>query len=470
MVNQIEVRNPRTGKYDYAIAPPTSEELTTISHQLRQQQIQWFQGGLENRIQVLQNWQEVILSYKDEILAALILDTGRKTESILEIDGLISAIDRWCNISPKLLESEAEKNSSIPFIKIKQHSKTYPLVGVISPWNFPLLLSTIDTIPALISGCSVLVKPSEITPRFIKPLLTTINAIPQLKEVFTYIAGDGKTGANLINQVDLICFTGSLVTGKKVGENAAKNFIPAFLELGGKDPAIVLETANLDLATSAILWGSVINAGQSCLSIERVYVAQSIFKPFIEKLVKKAKELNLAYPTLDDGKIGPIISTAQAEIIKTHLEDAIAKGAKVCCGGKVEQLGGGYWCHPTVLTEVNHDMKIMTEETFGPIIPVMTFVNIQEAIQLANDSIYGLSGAVFAGAENEALAVANNLEVGAISINDAGLTALIHEGEKNAFKYSGLGGSRMGAAALQRFRRKQSFMIKTQPIVDPWWF
>ncbi|NEP07053.1 MAG: aldehyde dehydrogenase family protein, partial [Okeania sp. SIO4D6] len=323
--------------------------------------------------------------------------------------------------------------------------------------------------PAIKAGIAS-IKPSEITPRFIQPLLDTIAKIPLLCDVFTYIEGAGETGAALIEYVDFICFTGSVATGKKVAEAAAKRFIPACLELGGKDPAIVLASADLELATSALLWASVVNTGQSCLSIERIYVAESILIEFITKLTEKAKGLKLAYPNVESGEIGPIISTKQAEIIREHLQDAVAKGAVIHCGGNVENLDGGFWCLPTVLNHVNHSMKIMTEETFGPIIPVMSFTTVEEAVKLANDTIYGLSAAVFAASEAEALTVASQINAGGISINDAGLTAFINEGEKNSFKFSGLGASRMGVDGMKRFMRKKSILSKVNSVINPWWF
>lgn len=469
MTKPIEVRNPRTGKYDYVIIPPPPKLLAQQCNRIRRAQVSWQQMGLEGRIEALQQWKQVILSEREQLTDALVNDTGRLSISILEIDSFLSSIDRWCNLAPQLLQ-ETAKNTSIPFIALKQTSVPYPLVAVISPWNFPLLLSTIDTIPALLAGCAVIVKPSEIAPRFVAPLMTTLNAVPKLRDVLTFVEGAGQTGADLIENVDLVCFTGSVETGRRVAEAAAKNFIPAFLELGGKDPAIVLESANLELATSAILWGSVVNTGQSCLSIERIYVAESIFEDFYHKLVAKASHLQLAYPTIESGEIGPIIAEHQAAIIKDHLQDAVSKGAVIHCGGKVEELGGGWWCRPTVLTGVDHSMDVITEETFGPIMPVMSFSTVEEAVDLANDSIYGLSAAVFAESEKLALEVAQQIDAGAISINDAALTAIMHEGEKNAFKFSGMGGSRMGAAALKRFLRKKAFLIKTNSINDPWWF
>ncbi|MEH2212088.1 aldehyde dehydrogenase family protein [Nostoc sp.] len=468
MTKTIEVRNPRTGKFDYVIIPPPPRLVVQQCKRTRRAQVRWQELGLEGRIEALQQWKQAILSERDRLTEALVNDTGRLSTSVLEIDSFLSSIDRWCRLAPELLQ-ESAKNTAIPFIALQQTSAPYPLVGVISPWNFPLLLSTIDTIPALLAGCAVIVKPSEIAPRFVAPLKTALNAVPELRDVLTFVEGAGETGSVLIENVDLVCFTGSVATGRKVAQAAAKQFIPAFLELGGKDPAIVLESANLELATSAILWGSVVNTGQSCLSIERIYVADSIFEKFYHQLVAKAHRLELAYPTVESGEIGPIIAEKQAAIISDHLLDAVEKGAVIHCGGVIEDLGGGWWCRPTVLTQVNHSMKVMTEETFGPIMPIMPFSTVEEAVSLANDSIYGLSAAVFAS-ETEALEVAHQIDAGAISINDAGLTAIMHEGEKNAFKFSGLGGSRMGAAALKRFMRKKAILIKTNATNDPWWF
>ena len=470
MVNQLQVRNPRTGKIDYFISSPTAAQIETKCFSLRTAQIEWQQRGIKKRIQAMQQWKKAIFSQKEKLTQALVNDTGRLIESRLEIDSVTNSIDRWCELAPELLSTGKVKTTTIPFIQLQNQLIPYELIGIISPWNFPLLLSLIDAIPALLAGCAVIIKSSEITPRFIPPLLETIASIPLLGDVLTYIQGAGETGAALIEYVDFICFTGSVATGRKVAEGAAKRFIPASLELGGKDPAIVLASADLELASSAILWGSVVNAGQSCLSIERIYVAASICPEFITKLIEKSQCLKLAYPTVESGEIGPIISDKQADIITEHLQDAVRKGAVIHCGGNVAQIDGGCWCLPTVLTQVNHSMKIMTEETFGPIMPVMSFSNIEEAINLANDTIYGLSAAVFAGSEAEALTVGSRINAGGISINDAGLTAFINEGEKNSFKFSGLGGSRMGVDSMKRFIRKKAILSKVNSIPNPWWF
>jgi acyl-CoA reductase-like NAD-dependent aldehyde dehydrogenase len=467
----IQVCNPRTGQYDYAITPPTTTELNDICSNLRKNQVSWSQSAVSERIAVMQAWKMAVESHKPALIEALCHDTGRRWETVLEADIVASSIDRWCRISESFFAPANRRQSSIPFLDIEQGFVPYPLVGVISPWNFPLLLSLIDTIPALLAGCAVVVKPSEVTPRFIKVINQTIAAVPTLAGVLQYVEGAGETGADIIQQADLVCFTGSTATGRKVYQIACDRFIPVFLELGGKDAALVFEGADLDKATSALLWGSTANAGQSCLSVERIYVQDTVFDEFVGKLTKKAADVGLAYPTMDDGKIGPIISDKQMAIINDHLADALAKGATILTGSaQCETLGGGHYCRPTVITNVTHDMRLMTEETFGPIMPVMAFKTQAEALALANGTVYGLSGAVFAQTTNEAIAIGQQMTVGAISINDAALTAIMHEGEKNSFKMSGIGGTRMGPSAIKRFMRQKAFLIKTNENPDPWWY
>jgi succinate-semialdehyde dehydrogenase / glutarate-semialdehyde dehydrogenase len=475
----IDVRNPRTGKYDYVIIPLPQKLLAQQCQRLRRAQLRWVSLGLEGRIEALQCWKQAIIRGRGKLTEALIADTGRLSMSIFEVDLLIATIDKWCILAPRLLR-ENEFDTPISHIKLQQIAVPYQLVGVITPWDFPLLQSAIDTIPALIAGCAVVVKPSEITPRFMAPLMMTFASIPQLKDVLAFVEGDADTEVNLVECVDFICFTGDIETGRAITEIAAQQFIPAFLELGGKDPAIVLESANIDLATSAILWGAIANSGQSGYAIERIYVAESIFEDFYRQLVAKAHRLQITHPILESGDLGPIISAKQAAIIAEQLREAKEDGAIVHCGGEVENIHGGWWCHPTVLTEVDHSMGIMTERTLAPIMPIMAFTNLEEAIGLANDSIYGLGAAVFSESEADAIAVAEKIQASTISINDASIAILqigavqgsitLSEGEQNAFKFSGIGSSRTGTTALTRFLRKKTLYKKNKPIQDSWWF
>ncbi len=468
---QLKVINPRTGTPDYTLQPPDYDALQDICHSMRHHQAVWASKNVDDRIAQLKAWVDILQKSKEQIIDALVSDTGRYHESVLEFNLLPATVERWAKWAKDFFNAASSKNSQVPHIQIRQENVAYPLVAVISPWNFPLLLSIIDTIPALLGGSAVIVKPSEITPRFIKPLQQTIDQIEYLKDVFKYVEGDGSVGSQLITCADIICFTGSVPTGRKVYNKAAELFKPCFLELGGKDPAIILEGADIAKAAKSILWGSTVNNGHSCLSIERVYVQDSIFEPFIVLLKEAAEKVVIAYDDPRKGHLGPIISERQVQIINAHLADAIAKGARLITGDReCIRVNGGYYCRPTVLTDVNHDMLIMTEETFGPVIPVMSFRTEQEAIELANATQYGLSAAVFAADTAKALRIASSLYAGAISINECALTATVHDGEKNSFKMSGIGGTRMGPSALQRFMRKKAYLINNNPEDSPWWY
>jgi len=460
---EIPVTNPRTGKVDFRIIPADGEDIKTACVLLRDNQTSWCEKTLEFRADILLQFAHTISEYRDDLIAALTDDTGRYGLSVMETDGVAASINRWIKTAEMLNTPSEGRSTSLPFITYSVENRPLPLVGVISPWNFPLTLALIDAIPALLAGCAVIIKPSEVTPRFAEPLRRVISEVPELDAVLTIGDGGGETGAALVDNVDAVCFTGSVATGRKVGEQAARNFIPAFLELGGKDPAIVLASADIDRAATAILRGSIINTGQGCQSIERIYVHESLFDAFLALLVVKAKAVQLNTPDIHTGHMGPLIFARQAEIIQSQIDDAVSKGAVVHTGGKILERGG-LWCPPTVLSNVTHDMTVMGEETFGPILPVMAFKDVDEAVALANDSVFGLSASVFAADTQEAIATGRRIEAGAISINDAALTSLMYEAEKNSFKLSGLGASRMGPPGLMRFFRKQSFMTNTADV------
>jgi acyl-CoA reductase-like NAD-dependent aldehyde dehydrogenase len=462
MMNRlIQVRNPRTGEHDYEFAATADPQVKARASQLRQANQRWQSSGLEHRIETLRQWKTALAEHRSAIIGALTTDTGRHLASSIEVDGLAPMIDRWITQAATLITEQEGRSAALPQLTFRSQFVPYELVGVISPWNFPVLLSLIDAIPALVAGCSVAIKPSEVTPRFIEPLCRSIESVSALNEVLAILPGDGATGAALINEVDAVCFTGSVKTGRLVAEAAARHFIPAFLELGGKDPAIITASADLERAATVVLRASVFNTGQACQSLERVYVEASVYDNFVARLVELAQSVTLNFPDIHQGQIGPLIFNRQAEIIAEQLANAIAQGAQILTGGKIETHGGGKWIRPTVITGVTHNMKLMTEETFGPIIPIMKFHTVAEAIALANDSEYGLSAAVFAGSVEEAEAIARRINAGAVSINDGALTGLMHEAEKNSFRLSGLGGSRMGAAGMLRFFRKKALIFQT---------
>lgn len=469
---EIHVRNPRTGQTDFSIRCWEKQALESECERLRQGQRKWATLAPTERANALRSWAKLLRdTYYLPLLSALTTDTGRVNESKLEIDGVCITIERWAEwicASPLTVNSyeSATKNT----VRYMQSARPYPLVGVLSPWNFPLLLSLLDAIPALATGCAVIVKPSEVTPRFIEVLQASICKIESLAKVISIVVGNAETGIHLVDLVDTVCFTGSVEVGKKVLAQGGNRLVPIHLELGGKDPAIITATANIPRATEAILWGATANSGQSCLSIERIYVDAKISEVFLQKLAQRAKSLELNFPDIQKGQIGPVISARQADLIQRHLDDAKRQGATIHCGGEIQNLGGGFWCPPTVLSNVHEKMLCMKEETFGPLMPVQTFDHEDEAIDLANASIYGLSAAVFANTEQNAIEIANRLEVGAVSINDACLTAFYHVGNKDAWKSSGFGVSRMGDQGIQRFRQRRCFISGNSDSHQPWWY
>jgi succinate-semialdehyde dehydrogenase / glutarate-semialdehyde dehydrogenase len=454
---RIAAVNPRSGASDYTFVAPSPTELSGLVATLRAAQPAWAQAGMQARIDVLRRWRAELVARQAEIVQALSQDTGRYAICLSEFQAVLGYIDRWTRQAPELAQEQEGQSAVVPTISYRSQYVPYALVGVISPWNFPLTLALIDAIPALLAGCAVIVKPSEVTPRFAAPLARAVAAVPELAAVLTIAPGGRAMGESLVASADVICFTGSVKTGRMVAENAARNFVPAFLELGGKDPLIVTATADLERATDVALRASVLATGQACQSLERVYVDRRVFAPFVELLVAKAQRVEINWPDLHAGQIGPFIWGRQGEIVASQLADARAKGARVLCGGEIENHGGK-WLKPTVLVDVNHDMTVMTEETFGPVIPVMPYDTVEEALALANDGVFGLSAAVVAGTLEEAESIGRRIDAGGISLNDGSLTALMHEAEKHSFKLSGMGGSRMGAAGYTRFFRRKALI------------
>lgn len=456
----LTARNPRTGERDYAFQPPSADEVARLADTARAAQRDWAGQGLEGRTDALRRLAAALVANRAELHRALETDTGRRRIAGLEIDSVVRSIEGWAAIAPELLPDGWALGRSNPQLRHRPQWSPYPLVAVVSPWNFPLLLSMIDTLPALLAGCAVFLKPSEVTPRFAEPLARAVEDAG-LSDVLVVRPGDGAVGQAAIAAADCVCFTGSVATGRKVAAHAAEKLIPAFLELGGKDPLVVLEGADLEAATDAALRGSVLSTGQACQSIERVYVHRSLYDAFLARLVEKARAVRLNWPSIDQGELGPIIFDRQAEILAAQIADAMARGARVLTGGEIERHGGGLWLRPTVLADVTHEAAVMRDETFGPIIPVMAFDTREEALAFANFGEFGLSAAVFSATLDEAEAFAREIDAGAVSLNDAALTALFHEAGKQSFKASGLGPSRMGADGFRRFFRRKALIANT---------
>jgi acyl-CoA reductase-like NAD-dependent aldehyde dehydrogenase len=464
----LPVRNPYTGVVDYEITAPSPGELARTCDRLRAAQVKWAAAPLEHRADVLTRWAVELEKAYAPLAAADSADTGGCLISLMAPRIAVGSVRAWAADAPKVL-AEAERTASgvssiMPSVSFRTQLVPYPLVGVISPWNGPLLLSLLDPVPALFAGSAVIVKPSEVAPRFVEPLMETIAAVPELAEVFTFVTGDGRTGQELIEQVDLVCFTGSVPNGRRVAQACAARLIPAYLELGGKDPAIVTASADLEQAATAVLRGAVFGTGQVCFAIERIYAHEDVHDEFVNLLVRKAARIRLNFPDVNDGEIGPFGFDRQARIAGEHLADAVARGAVVKCGGPPHTLGGGQFMRPTVLTEVTHDMLVMREESFAPFLPVMRYRTEDEAVALANDSHYGLSAAVLAGSAEEAARIGERVNAGTVSLQDTFLTLFkTRDIGTNSFGDSGLGGDRTGPASILRFLRKKALLTQSAP-------
>ncbi len=436
---------------------------------MRVAQPAWEALGVAGRCGVMARWLGAVKARAADIGEADAHDTGGCHTSYLQ--GFITCgnIGGWLEDAPKAfaaLEYDA-MSPSMPSVRVQSQVVAYPLVGVISPWNAPLMLALLDAIPALFAGCSVLLKPSEVTPRVIETLFETVREVPELAAVFDYVSGAGEVGQAVIEEADTICFTGSVPTGRKVAVACAQRLIPCHLELGGKDPCIVTDTADLERATTAVLRGAVYATGQVCYSVERVYVQQGIHDAFVARLIEKAGAVRLNADNPRAGHLGPFTHGPQADIVAAHIADAVAKGAKVECGGEIEVIDGGRYMRPTVLTGVTHDMAIMQEETFGPCIPVMAYGDEDEAVRLANDTQFGLTASVIAGTEDEAEAIGRRLNAGGIFLQDTFLTfAKMRTFGSDSFGWSGHGSPRIGPEALRRFLRRKSLLTQTGPVAD----
>lgn len=464
MSKVIRVTNPRTGKVDFEFPATEPAELRDTCSRLREANPGWAAGGVAARLDVLREFAKAIEAHQAELLQALIDDTGRYAIAAVEASFLTRKIESLASTAPALLEAPAARPTHMPAISGQPQYVPYELMGNITPWNFPFLLSMIDTLSALVAGCCVVVKPSEVASRFVAPVQKALAEVPEMNAVCAFVRGGGEVGAALISQVDVVSFTGSVRTGRKVAEAAAKAFIPAYLELGGKDPLIVTACADLDMATEVALRASVAATGQACQSIERVYVDASVHDAFVERLVEKARKVEINFPDIHQGHVGPFIFPDQADVVRRQVDDAVAKGAQVLCGGEIIDHGGK-WCLPTVLTQVTHQMDVMTHETFGPVIPVMAYQSVEQAIEFANDSRYGLSANVVAGDLELGEAIARQLRAGAVSVNEGSITSMVHEFEHESFNESGMGRSRMGDDAIMRYLRKKAvFVNRGQPV------
>ncbi|MDT5339485.1 MAG: hypothetical protein QOD90_4990 [Mycobacterium sp.] len=451
------ILNPATGAVAGTVRWTDPADVPRIAAGLRQSQREWEARGAAGRARVLARYAVWLGEHRDEIESLLIKETGKSaTDAAQEVPLLIMIASYYIKTMEKALAPET-RPASLPFLSIKKvavHYRPRAVVGIIAPWNYPVANLLMDGIAALAAGCAVLLKPSERTPLTAELLLRgwLDSGAP---EVMAIVQGAREAVEAVVDVSDYIQFTGSSSTGAKVMERAARRLTPVSLELGGKDPMIVLEDADVDLAAHAAVWGAMFNAGQTCVSVERVYVLAQVYDAFVDAVVRDVKNLKMGAGEGFD--FGALIDDSQVAVTAKHVDDAVAKGARALTGG-ARPTGPGSFYPPTVLVDVDHSMACMTEETFGPTLPIMKVATVAEAVRLANDSPYGLSASVFSRDVERANDVALELDCGAVNVNDVISNLMCTTAPMGGWKTSGIGARFGGADGLRKFCRQEAIV------------
>jgi len=456
----IEVLNPANGATIGSVAVDSAESVAATVARVRGNQAEWEALGVDGRYRWLGELRDWLFDNHERVLDTMQAETGKvRGDTMAETVYLTDLINFYGTKAAKFIGDETVRPHSALAAskKLMVQYRPYPVVGVISPWNFPLALALGDAIPALQAGAAVVVKPSEFTPLGLAEIVEAWKHEIGGPDVFDCVHGTGETGGALVDNVDFIQFTGSDRTGRKVMARAAETLTPVSLELGGKDPMIVLADADLDRAANAAAWGGMMNSGQICMSVERIYVEEPAYDEFVAKLTKEVGKLRQGPDSTGwDAEVGAMTSPNQTAIVKDHVDDALASGARALTGGKPVEGPGDYF-EPTVLVDVDHSMKVMRDETFGPVVGVMKARDTEEALRLANDSRYGLSGSVF-GEKNRAEQVARRIECGAVNVNDVLVNYLASDVPMGGWKQSGIG-SRHGEGGIKKYCRPESVVI-----------
>jgi acyl-CoA reductase-like NAD-dependent aldehyde dehydrogenase len=468
----IAVRCPADGRVLGRVANTSADEVAAMAQELRLAQREWETIGFDRRRKWLGKLRDWTLDNRDLLLGLIQAEAGKSYgDAGIEILGVVETINYYVTNGAAFLADEHPSPTIANKAKnLRVRHLPYQLVGNISPWNFPLAMPMMDIPQALLAGCAVLAKPSEETPLALAELIRAWNEDLGAPNVLACVTGMGETGAAVVDCVDMVQFTGSTATGRKIAMRCAERLIPCSLELGGKDPMIVLADADLERAANGALWGGFFNAGQTCTSIERVYVEASVYDEFTELVVEKAKTLRqgMDKPGAFAADVGALANEKQVGIVSRHVEDAVARGARAVTGGEP-----GDHCNypPTVLLDVTHEMSCMCEETFGPTLPIMKVNDAAEAVEKANDTSYGLSASVWTRDKEKAERIAGQLQVGAVNHNDAMMNVFQFPAPHGGWRESGLGARFGGAPGIRKYTHPQVYVTaKIEPKKEMHWY
>jgi acyl-CoA reductase-like NAD-dependent aldehyde dehydrogenase len=422
----------------------------------------WASRPLSERVEALKSWRDAVLDASSRVASTLVSESGkpRHEAEVIEILYLCELIRFGCRAARRALSEETRNPWLFLTKKTRVTRRPLGVVGVIGPWNFPILNNAADGVGPLLMGNTVVLKPSEITPLtslLLRELWVQAGNPP---DVFRVVTGRGEAGAALVDHADGIMFTGSVATGRKVASRAGERLIPCVTELGGKSPFVVLAGADLDRAAEAAAWSSFVHNGQVCVRTERIYVEEEIADRFETLLVDRVRSLRASGPGTEPAAphdLGAVTFAGQLAAVERQIADATAKGARIAVGGTKRRDPPGLFFPPTVLLGASQDMEVMREETFGPLVPVMRVRDAEEALRLANDTHLGLNATVF-GPRKAAAAFARRLQSGQAIVNDALVNYFVVESPLGGWKASGLG-VRHGVESLRQWTRIEAITM-----------